>query len=221
MKKAEYIAFYDLDHTILSGNSATTLVEVSRKRGIMTPDQYRHAVWLSILYKLNLGDPVKMISRMLTWLKGLMEDEIKLLCKEIYHASIKHSLRPEILESFTLHRSAGAAVVLLSSATTPICEVVSEDLQMDEVICTRLQTKNGAFTGLTEGKLVYGAEKKHRMLRFCEDQQSDPQKAWYYGDSYTDQHVMKAVGNPVAVSPDKRLKRIARKHNWPILADDR
>jgi HAD superfamily hydrolase (TIGR01490 family) len=221
MKKAEYIAFYDLDHTILSGNSATALVEESRKRGVMTPGQYRHAVWLSILYKLNLGDPVKMISRMLTWLKGLQEKDIKLLCEEIYQSSIKLTVRPEIQESFEMHRSAGAAVVLLSSATTPICEVVSDNLQMDEVICTRLQTINGEFTGRTEGRLVYGAEKKHRMQIFCKNQQSDAQKAWYYGDSHTDQYVMKAVGNPVAVSPDKKLKKIAKRLNWPILTDDR
>lgn len=221
MKKADYIAFYDLDHTILSANSATALVEESRKRGVMTSGQYRHAVWLSILYKLNLGDPVKMIGRMLTWLKGLQEKDIKLLCEEIYHSSIKLTIRPEILDSFDLHRSAGAAVVLLSSATTPICEVVSAHLQMDEVICTRLETKDGAFTGRTQGKLVYGTEKKHRLYHFCEEQKSDVQKAWYYGDSHTDQYVMKAVGNPVAVSPDRRLKKIALRLNWPILTDDR
>jgi len=221
MKKSEYIAFYDLDHTILSVNSATALVEESRKRGVMTSGQYRHAIWLSILYKLNLGDPVKMIERMLTWLKGLREKDIKLLCEEIYHASIKLAIRPEILDSFDFHRSAGAAVVLLSSATTPICEVVSQHLQMDEVICTGLETQNGAFTGRTQGKLVYGEEKKHRMYLFCEAQNSDAQKAWYYGDSHTDQYVMKAVGNPVAVSPDRRLKKIALRNNWPILTDDR
>jgi len=53
MKKSEYIAFYDLDHTILSVNSATALVEESIKRGVMTSGQYRHAIWLSILYKLG------------------------------------------------------------------------------------------------------------------------------------------------------------------------
>jgi len=92
---------------------------------------------------------------------------------------------------------------------------------MDEVICTQLETQNGAFTGRTQGKLVYGEEKKHRMYLFCEAQNSDAQKAWYYGDSHTDQYVMKAVGNPVAVSPDRRLKKIALRYNWPILTDDR
>lgn len=221
MKGQKYIAFYDLDHTILSANSAPFLVEESRKRGIMTPGQYRHAVWLSILYKLNLGDPVKMIGRMLTWLEGLKEQDIKNLCEEIYHTSIKLTLRPEILASFKKHRRSGAVLVLLSSATEPICDVVSEHLKLDKMICTRLETKNGAYTGRTDGKLVYGEEKKRRMHRFCIEEDSEPEKAWYYGDSYTDQYVMKAVGNPVAVSPDRKLKLIALRHNWPILTDNR
>jgi len=221
MKKHEYIAFYDLDHTILTGNSATVLVEESRIRGVMSSGQFRHAVWLSILYKLNFGDPIKMITRMLSWLKGLRESDIKLLCEEIYHTSIKETIRPEILESFEMHRSSGGAVVLLSSATEPICEVVARHLQLDAIICTHLETLAGAFTGRTKGKLVYGAEKKHRMLNFSNEHECDTEKAWYYGDSHTDQHVMEAVGNPVAVSPDWRLKKIAVRQNWPILVNDR
>ncbi|MCK5068086.1 MAG: HAD-IB family hydrolase [Bacteroidales bacterium] len=221
MKKHEYIAFYDLDHTILTGNSATYLVEESRNRGVMTSSQYRHAVWLSLLYKLNLGDPTKMINRMLSWLKDVRESEIKQLCEEIYHASIKKTIRPEILESLEMHRSESAAVVLLSSATTPICEPVAKHLELDDMICTHLEVNNGILNGTTDGKLVYGSEKKFRMLSFCAEHGCDPQKAWYYGDSHTDRHVMEAVGNPVAVSPDKRLKKIAIRRKWPILVDDR
>lgn len=221
MKNTEYIAFYDLDHTILTGNSATALVEESRKRGVMSPGQYRHAVWLALLYKLNLGDPVKMITRMLSWLKDLKESEIKLLCEEIYQTIIQETIRPEILQSFEMHRSSGAAVVLLSSATEPICDVVVSHLELDAMICTRLETINGVFTGFTEGKLVYGAEKKHRMQKFCNEHAYDPGKAWYYGDSFTDRHVMEAVGNPVAVSPDRGLKKISVRRKWPILVDDR
>jgi len=221
MKKSEYIAFYDLDRTILTDNSATALVEESRRRGVMSSGQYRHAVWLALLYKLNLGDPIKMITRMLSWLNGLRESEIKLLCEEIYHTRIKETLRPQILESFEMHRSSGGAVVLLSSATEPICEVVARHLALDAVVCTRLETMNGTFTGKILGKLVYGAEKKHRMLSFCNEHDSDAKKAWYYGDSHTDRYVMEAVGNPMAVSPDKGLKKIAIRQKWHILTEDR
>ena len=217
MSEFKYTAFYDLDHTILAGNSATHLVQAARERGVMTERQFRHAIWLGILYKLNIGNPTRMINRMLTWLKGLQENAIMKLSREIFEQRIKDTIRPEILETIREHRSKKGSVVLLSSATTPICLPVSQYLGMDEIICTRLESENGTFTGYTLGKLVYGPEKKVRMLEFCREKNYDPREAWYYGDSITDRYVMEAVGFPVAVSPDKGLAKIARQKNWPIL----
>lgn len=217
MSSYSYTAFYDLDHTILDGNSATHLVMESRKRGMMSERQYRQALWLSILYKLDLGDSTKMINRMLAWLKGVRESEIKQLSEEIFNTLIKETIRPEILDTIREHRSKNGSVVLLSSATTFICQPVTRYMKLDDMICTRLEVQNGILTGHTNGKLVYGPEKKVRMLEFCRETGSDPRKAWYYGDSHTDRYVMEAVGNPVAVSPDRRLKKIAAKHMWPIL----
>jgi HAD superfamily hydrolase (TIGR01490 family) len=158
-----------------------------------------------------------MINRMLSWLKGLQEESIMTLSREIFDLMIKDTIRPEILETIREHRANKGAVVLLSSASTPICQPVSQHLGLDEMICTRLESKNGILTGRTLGKLVYGTEKKVRMLEFCAENNFDPMDAWYYGDSHTDRYVMEAVGNPVAVSPDKKLLKIVRMKNWPIL----
>ncbi len=220
-KKFNYVAFYDLDHTILEGNSATHLVEEARQREIMTARQYNHAVFLSVLYKLRIGDPIRMINRMLTWLRGLEESVIRQLCLEVFHADLKQLIRKEIVCSLEEHKSANGAVVLLSSATAPICEPISLYLAMDDLICTRLKTNDGILTGQTDGKLVYGPEKKKRMFEFCRHHRFDPGQAYYYGDSFTDRYVMKAVGNPVAISPDKRLLKLARSKNWPVLTCDR
>ena len=71
------------------------------------------------------------------------------------------------------------------------------------------------------GSKVYDKEKKHRLIMYCENNNFDPKDAYYYGDSYTDYHVMESVGNPVAVSPDKKLLKIAMANNWQILVKDR
>jgi HAD superfamily hydrolase (TIGR01490 family) len=221
MNNSQYIAFYDLDHTILEENSATNLIHVARKRGIMSERHFRHAVWLSILYKLGIGDSTKMILRMLTWLKGLSETMIRDLCLEVFEDQIVHMIRPQIVETMEEHRKKGGALVLLSSASEPICSPVSVHLELDDVICSRLQTENGTLTGKTIGNLVYGVEKKVRLLEYCKANEQDPSKAYYYGDSHTDRYVMESVGFPVAVDPDKRLCRIAEERNWPILARNR
>lgn len=220
-ERFDYIAFYDLDHTILKGNSATFLVEEARLRGMMSPKQYRHAVYLSILYKMNLGDPTRMINRMLSWLRGLREAAVRDLCREVFSDSLIATIRPEILDSMEHHRRNRGANVLLSSATAPICAPISEYLELDDVICTRLASQQGILTGKTEGPLVYGVEKKNRMLSYCTTHGISPDEAYYYGDSFTDHHVMGAVGNPVAVSPDARLLKLALQYNWPIMIRDR
>ena len=217
MSSFKYAAFYDLDHTILDGNSATHIVQEARKQEVMTERQFRHAVWLSILYKLNIGEPASMILRMLSWLKGKEEQYIMKFSREIFDLLVKDTVRPEILETMKEHRDKKGAVVLLSSASTPICLPVSQFLGMDDIICTQLESRNGRLTGNTIRKLVYGSEKKVRMLEFCRDKDYDPRDAWYYGDSYTDRYVMEAVGNPVAVFPDRKLLKIAKRNHWPIL----
>lgn len=154
---------------------------------------------------------------MLSWLKGLKEESIMALSQEIFDHIIKETIRPEIMDTIKEHRDKNAAVILLSSATTPICQPVYRFMGLDDMICTSLESKDGILTGTTNGKLVYGPEKKVRMLAYCQDNNYDPGDAWYYGDSHTDRWVMEAVGFPVAVSPDKRLLKIARKKEWPIL----
>lgn len=217
----KYVAFYDLDHTILVDNSATHLINEARRRGIMSERHFRHAVYLSILYKMGIGDSAKMIIRMLSWLKGLREDTISELCIEVFNELIVKKVRPEILETLEQHRSRKGAVVLLSSASEPICEPATRHLNLDDMICSQLETNDGVLTGKTVGRLVYGEEKKNRLLSYCSDHGHDPADAFYYGDSFTDHYVMATVGNPVAVDPDKRLCKIALANHWPIIIRNR
>lgn len=220
-KQFDYIAFYDLDHTILVDNSATHLVSEAKSRGIMSRRHFRQAIWLSILYKLRIGDSTKMIVRMLTWLKGIREDDINRLCVDVFSKHIVDKIRPEILETIREHRSRNGAVVLLSSASEPICNQVFKYMNMDDLICSKLEAVDGILTGKTQGKLVYAQEKESRLIDYCKNHAYNPNEAYYYGDSFTDEYVMNAVGYPIAVDPDKKLVRIALKKGWPIIARNR
>ena len=43
----------------------------------------------------------------------------------------------------------------------------------------------------------------------------DPARSFAYSDSVTDLPLLGAVGHPVAVNPDKELRRVAEEHGWP------
>lgn len=216
-KKYRYIAFYDLDRTIFTGNSATSLVEEARRRGVMNGRQFRHALYLSLLYKLDWQDPARIISRMLTWLKGMTETAARQLCLEVFESNLLQTIRPEITREMQKHQEKHGANVLLSSATSLICEPVAAHLHLDDVICTHLEEVDGVLTGATRGKLVYGREKKIRLMDYCRKEDHDPAEAYYYGDSKTDVYVMETVGHPVAVSPDQQLLAVARERDWRVL----
>jgi putative phosphoserine phosphatase/1-acylglycerol-3-phosphate O-acyltransferase len=217
VEKFQYIAFYDLDHTILEGNSATYLVEEARKRGLMSVKRFRHAVWISILYKLRIGNSTKMILRMLTWLEGLSVSDIDQLCEDVFTTHLKSRIRPEIIKSMEEHRAKKGAIVLLSSASEPICRHIFAYLKMDDMICSRLESVDGFLTGKTSGALVYAREKANRLIAYCKKHGFKQSEAYHYGDSFTDEFVMREVGFPVAVNPDKKLLGIALKKGWSVI----
>jgi HAD superfamily hydrolase (TIGR01490 family) len=216
-KRYKYIAFFDLDETILNANSASFLVKESRARGIMSKRHYREAIFLSILYKLDWRDATKIIYKMLEWLKGVPRKSIEVLCEDVFKNSMVQLIRPEIIKEFAFHRSNGGAVVLLSSAATFVCIPVVNHLEMEDLICSRMDDADGILTGKPIGNLVFGKEKKYRLLSYCNGEGYDPEDAYYYGDAISDKYVLGAVGHPVCVDPDKLLAREATKRNWRIL----
>jgi phosphoserine phosphatase len=89
-------------------------------------------------------------------------------------------------------------------------------LGVEEIICTTMEIAEGIMTGKPEGNFCFGAEKRIRLLSFCEKNHYDPAEAWYYSDSVSDLPVFEVVGHPVCITPDKKLTRIASEKGWEI-----
>ncbi|PID92018.1 MAG: hypothetical protein CSA96_05480, partial [Bacteroidetes bacterium] len=183
LRTKSYLAFYDMDGTILCENSATHMVRELRSRGLMNSVQVQRALLSSLLYKLGLGNPAGMVKRMLTWTEGFEAEMIQQLGREIYEARISKLFRHAVLNSIAKHRAQNAGIVVLSSALCPICRPVAEELSADALICSALGQRNGQLTGTLEGKLVFGPEKQVQMQNFCEENEQHASQAWYYGDS--------------------------------------
>jgi phosphoserine phosphatase len=73
-----------------------------------------------------------------------------------------------------------------------------------------------ALTGTFERPLCYGAGKLERARALVHSLGSTLEQAVFYTDSITDLPLLEAVGQPVAVNPDPRLRRVARRRGWPI-----
>jgi HAD superfamily hydrolase (TIGR01490 family) len=212
-----YIAFFDIDRTITKAISGNALARVAFKKGLMTRSALVHGIYLAVVYKLNLKDPLEIIDHMVTWTKGIPEKTIVDLCSEVFRDVLLPSVYAEARSEIKTHKDNNAKVVILSSALMPVCQEMAKNLGMDDIICSDLEVKNGYLTGRPRGHLCFGEEKMHRLKEYCEINNSKRSDAWYYGDSISDLPALSVVGNPVCVNPDLSLKRTAHKRGWKIL----
>lgn len=212
-----YIAFFDLDQTITSSISGKELARGAFRKGLMTRYDLTNAIFLSLLFRLELKDPLKIIDKMVRWVEGISEKTIVDLCSEVFREVLLPSVYDEARSEIEFHKGENAKVVILSSALAPVCNDMAKDLGFDDVICSDLEVKNGYHTGRPLGHVCFGEEKAIRLKDYCEKNSILPSDSWYYGDSISDLSALSVVGHPVCVNPDKKLRKMAIKKNWRIL----
>ncbi len=216
-KTDKYIAFFDLDLTIISINSGAVLVREAYKTGFLNKFGMLRAIYLTLLYRLRLRKPETIIASMACWLKGVTNDEFSELSKRLVKNYLIPSIRPEILDEIDKHRKNGAEIALLSSALSDICNGIADYLNFDSVISTKMESVDGIMTGKPQGKFCFGKQKSIMLIDYCTKMNYKPEESYYYGDSISDLNVLETVGNPVCIAPDKRLKKIALKRSWRVL----
>jgi phosphoserine phosphatase len=89
---------------------------------------------------------------------------------------------------------------------------IADDLGFDGALGTVCEVVDGKYTGRAIRALH--AEGKARCLRELD---YDLAASTAYSDSHTDVPFLEAVGHPVAVNPDRALRRIAGERGWPVL----
>lgn len=212
-----YLAAFDLDKTIISVNSSSLVVKCSRKSGIMSTRDFIQAIYYSIVYKFDLKDAHLIVNEMTGWLHGLKESSVIDLINSHVIPVIIDLIRPEMREIIEEHRKNNGMLLMLSSAMPYLCEPIARHLNMDDIVCSKLETKNGIFTGKPKDKLVFAREKAIQMKRYCTENNFPLETSWYYGDAFTDRFILQSVGNPVCVKPELKLRWMAKSRGWRII----
>src|SRR5918997_2071908 len=114
---------------------------------------------------------------------------------------------PEALQQLRDHKAAGHRVVLLSGALDFLLEPM-KDLA-DDVLCSTLAQENGTYTGELAGSPVAGDARARMLASFARKRNVDLSRSYAYADAISDLPMLEAVGHPVAVNPDRRLRSAA------------
>jgi HAD superfamily hydrolase (TIGR01490 family) len=211
-----YIAFFDVDGTLIRGNSGKSLVKAGFTMGLIGKRDFLLALFYSLLLKLKLRKPGRIMTGLARWLKGHSVERIGQFAEEVFQSYLNPAIRPEIYAEVRRHKEQNARVVILSSAVHFVCQPLAKHLALDDVICSELEIRDGVYTGRFTGEICYGKEKLIRLKAYCEKTGSSPEEAFYYGDCFSDFHALKAVGYPVCVNPGKKLAKEASMRDWTI-----
>jgi HAD superfamily hydrolase (TIGR01490 family) len=215
-----YVAFFDLDNSILKIKSGEALLRRAYKNGFLSNWKLFNAYYLATLYRINLIDSSVIIEKLSGWLAKSPVNDIESLCNEIVEKDLIPAIRLKIISEIKMHKEHGADLVMLSSAIASICFPMAKHLEMHSVICSELEVVNQEYTGRPIGKFCIRDEKLDRMNQYLHSNNFTHEDTYYYADSIDDLPVLQSVGHPVCVNPDKSLEKLAREHNWIIHAWD-
>lgn len=131
---------------------------------------------------------------------------------------IMKELNETIVKEIEKAKSEGKYTILLSGCFSEVLEGIKDKLQIDMVIGTDLKEhiENGILNVDTL-KVTTGERKVEKLLEYFKDEEINWNESIAYGDSLYDEGVLVMVGNPIAVTPDAGLKKIALDRSWLIL----
>jgi alcohol-forming fatty acyl-CoA reductase len=121
---------------------------------------------------------------------------------------------PGALACLRKHKQMGHRVVLLSGALDFLLDPL-RDLA-DDVLCASLAEEDGVYTGELSGAPVAGEARARMLASYARKRGVDLNRSYAYADSISDLPMLEAVGNPVAVNPDRRLAAAANGKGWQI-----
>ncbi|MDQ3987143.1 MAG: HAD-IB family hydrolase [Actinomycetota bacterium] len=212
------IAFFDLDKTIVARSSPLALGRSFFKEGLIGRSWLIKSVYAQLMFNLMGADEDKMTKMQKAAAKmteGWEAAKVRQVVSEVLEDVISPLIYAEALELMHDHRAAGRVVCIVSSSPVEIVEPLANMLQVNQFIASRPRIEKGMYTGELEF-YAYGENKVKALREAAEELEAELSNCFAYSDSVTDLPMLEAVGNPVAVNPDRELRKIAIERGWTI-----
>ncbi|HVN83964.1 MAG TPA: HAD-IB family hydrolase [Candidatus Binatia bacterium] len=208
-------AFFDVDQTLIAGFSAFEFLRDGVRTGLISPGDFLEAAITTAQFQLGRVGFSGFVTETTDLLRDHTEDEFVALGERIFTERLAASIYPESRALVQAHARRGHTVAVVSAATRYQIEPLARDLGIPHVLCTRLDVRNGRFTGELIRPTCYGDGKAHAARTFARQQRVSLTKSYFYTDSDEDLPLLDIVGNPRPTNPNRRLAAIAAQRGWP------
>lgn len=186
---------------------------------MITRTQVAKAAFWQLLFVLRgtSGERVRAASEEgLMLLRGFSPERMHALLGDALATVLRPLVYREALDLVRAHRARGERSYIVSASLQEVVDAVAADLGLDGALGTVCEVEDGVYTGRGVRSL-HGENKAAAVREFAAENGIDLAASTAYSDSHTDLPFLEVVGNPVAVNPDRELKRIAAERGWPVL----
>jgi HAD superfamily hydrolase (TIGR01490 family) len=211
-------AFFDLDKTIVARATGFALRRSFMREGLIARSTLLKSLYAQMIFQLMGADETRMDRMRAAAAKmtvGWEVERVRSVVEEVLEEVFGPLLYNEALELLEIHRAAGRLLCIVSTSPEEVVEPLARKLGVEHYIATRSRIVNGVYTGELEF-YAYGPFKAHAIRDLASELGIDLEKSFAYSDSSTDLPMLETVGHPVAVNPDKELKRVAAERGWPV-----
>ena len=216
---ARVLAIFDLDNTLIAGDSDYLWGEYLGERGAVDRRQYDR---LNAGYLKQYQEGTLDINEFLRFsLKPLAESAWTNLYRwrmDFLAKKIVPILLPKAQELIEIHRRQQHQLLIITSTNRFVTEPIADRLGIPHLIATEPEFLNGQYTGRVVGTPSFAAGKVTRLFAWLSDRKLEPEEIWCYSDSHNDVALLESATRPVAVDPDPVLQREALTRGWPILS---
>ncbi|MDY6829285.1 MAG: HAD family hydrolase [Pseudomonadota bacterium] len=211
------LAIFDLDNTLIAGDSDHAWGEFLVSRGVVDVARYRSANdAFYAAYQAGRLDIYAYQRFVLEPIVAMGMERAQSLRAEFVEACIRPLVLPAALDLVARHRAAGDTLLIVTATNRFIAEPIAELFAVDHLLATDPEEADGGYTGEIAGEPCYQGGKVVRLRAWSEAQRMSLDGASFYSDSHNDLPLLGLVDRPVAVDPDERLRQHADGAGWPI-----
>lgn len=215
MKK---IAIFDIDGTLIKGQSQEYLIKYLFVIHWINIGRYWVIIFWFIMYKIFYIKSINLIIEYaIKPIKGIKKTEIDKLFDKFFNEKLIPLIYENSKDLISHLRTHGYEIVLLSSAIEPIVYRFAKYFNVDNYISTRIELDNNVYTGKIIGEPIYSMAKAKEFRRFLDEKCYNKPYTISFADHYSDKNLLMSTNYPVAVNPDSKLTKFAKKNNWDVL----
>ncbi len=213
------LAIFDLDNTLLGGDSDNLWGQFVCERGLVDGDDFaaRNDQFYAD-YKAGTLDIDAYLRFALSTLVGHSREELDAWHREFMICKIESILLPKADLLLASHRQQGHELLIITATNEFITRPIAELLGVKELIACEGETVDDRYTGEPRGVPSYHTGKVTRLNAWLAGRTTTLEGAFFYSDSHNDLPLLELVDNPVAVDPDDKLLARAEAQGWPVIS---